>query len=93
MAIQALAPYYETDAEARAAVDRALEMLSGMQDSQGGFASKGIANSESCAQVVVALTSLGLDPDTDPRFVKNGNSVLDALPFVRRNRRRVYPRR
>ena len=27
----------------------------------------------------MALTSLGLDPDTDPRFVKNGNSVLDAL--------------
>ena len=36
-------------------------------------------NSESCAQVIVALTALGIDPTADSRFVKNGHTVLDAL--------------
>ena len=27
----------------------------------------------------MALTALNIDPDTDERFVKNGNSALDAL--------------
>lgn len=83
MAIQALAPYYESNANVKAAVDRALAKLSTMQDSFGSFGSvvsgSSSSTSESCAQVVVALTALGIDPDSDPRFVKNGNSVLDAL--------------
>lgn len=79
MAIQALAPYYDTDSAVQAAVDRALEALSAMQDDRGGFSSYSEANSESCAQVVVALTALGVNPDTDSRFVKAGGSVLDAL--------------
>ena len=79
MAIQALAPYYETDATVKAAVDRALDTLSAMQRPDGGFASWGTVNSESCAQVLVALTALGIDPTTDSRFVKNGSTVLGAL--------------
>ena len=39
----------------------------------------GTANSESCAQVIVALTALGIDPAADSRFVKNGASPLDGL--------------
>ncbi len=79
MAIQALAPYYKTDAKVKAAVDKALEVLSGLQRNDGGFASWGSVNSESCAQVIVALTALGIDPTADSRFVKNGLTVLDAL--------------
>ena len=30
-------------------------------------------------QVIVALTTWGINPDTDSRFVKNGKSVVDAL--------------
>ncbi|MCQ4775812.1 hypothetical protein NE634_19420, partial [Lacrimispora saccharolytica] len=30
-------------------------------------------------QVIVALTAMGIDPNTDSRFVKNGKSVIDAL--------------
>ena len=30
-------------------------------------------------QVIVATTAWGIDPDTDPRFVKNGKSAVDAL--------------
>ena len=79
MAIQALAPYYKTNETVKAAVDKALEALSAMQRPDGGFGSWGTINSESCAQVIVALTALGIDPTTDSRFIKNGLTVLDAL--------------
>ncbi len=79
MAIQALAPYYKTNAEVKTAVDAALSRLSALQNSVGGFASWGTTNSESCAQVLTALASLGVDPLTDERFIKNGCTVVDAL--------------
>ena len=79
MAIQALAPYYKTNETVKAAVDKALEALSALQCNDGGFGSWGTVNSESCAQVIVALTALGIDPTTDSRFVKNGSTVLGAL--------------
>ena len=79
MAIQALAPYYKTNETVKAAVDKALEVLSALQRNDGGFGSWGTVNSESCAQVIVALTALGIDPTADSRFVKNGHTVLDAL--------------
>ena len=67
----------ETDI--KAAVDAALTYLSDAQQADGGFMSWGAANSESCAQVIVALTALGIDPAADSRFVKNGASPLDGL--------------
>lgn len=79
MAIQALAPYYKTNETVKAAVDKALEALSALQRTDGGFGSWGTVNSESCAQVIVALTALGIDSTADSRFVKNGHTVLDAL--------------
>ncbi|MDY3249437.1 MAG: prenyltransferase/squalene oxidase repeat-containing protein [Candidatus Choladocola sp.] len=79
MAIQSLAPYCKTNPTVKAAVDRGVNRLSAMQDENGGYGSWGQTNSESCSQVIVALTALGIDPNTDPRFVKNGKSVMDAL--------------
>ena len=79
MAIQALALYYKTNETVKAAVDKALEALSALQRNDGGFGSWGTINSESCAQVIVALTALGIDPTADSRFVKNDLTVLDAL--------------
>lgn len=78
-AIQALAPYYNSNAKVKQAVDTALEKLSQAQNKNGGFESWGVENCESCAQVIVALTSLGIDPDKDARFVKNGKASIDAL--------------
>lgn len=78
-AIQALAPYYGSNNKVKLAVDTALEKLSQEQNKNGGFESWGVENCESCAQVIVALTSLGIDPDKDARFVKNGKSSIDAL--------------
>ena len=80
MAIQALAPYNdEAHPEVIAAIDKALNLLSGMQNDDGGFSSMGYRNCESAAQVIVALSALGLDANTDSRFVKNGHSVLENL--------------
>ena len=80
MAIQALAPYNDEDhPKVKSAIEAALTLLSGMQQNDGGFASFGTPNSESAAQVVVALSALGLDANTDSHFVKNGYSVLENL--------------
>ena len=61
MVIQALAPYYG-DAQVKTAVDNALKVLKSMQKSTGGFSTYGTYNAESTAQVIVALTALGIDP-------------------------------
>lgn len=79
MAIQALAPYYSKNADVKAAVDKALDVLSASQQENGGVASWGTVNVESCAQVLTALASLGIDADTDERFIKNGNTLVDAI--------------
>ena len=78
MALTSLAPYQE-ETDVKAAVDAALTYLSDAQQADGGFMSWGAANSESCAQVIVALTALGIDPASDERFLKDGASPLDGL--------------
>jgi hypothetical protein len=50
-----------------------------LQNSNGGYSSWGTENSESIAQVIICLTTLGINPYTDSRFIKNGNSLVDAL--------------
>ena len=84
MALTALAPYCKKDPTVKQAIDKAIARLSEMQDDDGGFSTtygdgKYIATSESTAQVLTALSALGIDGDTDSRFVKNGSSVVDAL--------------
>ncbi len=84
MALQALSPYYNINAEVKIAVDKALDLLSKAQNDDGDFSSlqmngEYIPTGESTAQVIAALTALGINPDTDPRFVKNGISAVDAL--------------
>jgi hypothetical protein len=77
MALQALAKYQDRE-DVKKVTAEALACMSQKQDAKGGFASWGTANSESVVQIIVALTELGLPLD-DPRFVKNGNTLLDNL--------------
>lgn len=65
MALQALAPYYKDGGNetVNTAVRKALNWLSGKYRS-------GYDSSESCAQVVIALSALNLDANTDARFTK-----------------------
>ena len=89
MALQAFAPYYtgritvgtELQKQIREAVDRNIQVLSDMQKTSGAYSSYGSENAESTAQVLVALSSLGIDGRTDSRFVKSGKSVLDGLLY------------
>ena len=76
MALQALAPYQEQYPEV---IDAALNVLSAAQLPSGGFESWGAQSSESCAQVLLALCELDVDPETDERFQKDEGSVIDAL--------------
>lgn len=78
MALQALAKYQDQPAVA-AATERALDIMSKKQDSRGGYSnSDGDLNLESAVQVLVALCELGISWN-DPRFVKNGNTLLDNV--------------
>lgn len=65
MALQALAPYHKDggNGTVNTAVEKALNWLSGKYRS-------GYDSSESCAQVVIALSALNLDANTDARFTK-----------------------
>lgn len=79
MTLQALAPYYPGDPEVQGSVDRALGWLSAQQNDKGDFTSWGSGTAEGTAQTVIALCSLGIDPRTDERFLKNGSSAMDGL--------------
>ena len=94
MAIQALAPYYNSELKydylrksdgaalnttVRGVVDRALDRLSALQTADGDFISWGTRNVESTCQVAVALCSLGIFPLSDERFIKNGKTLLDGI--------------
>lgn len=83
MAIQSLANYMDQK-EVKGAVDRALKIMSKKQLSTGGYNSWGTENCESTAQAIVALTALGIDIDTDSRFIKtdkkgNKNTLMDGM--------------
>lgn len=82
MALTALAPH-KGEQRVSSAVNDGLSFLSSKQLSSGGFSSYGTENAESSAQVIVALTALSINPKTDSRFLKNGNSVFSALSKFR----------
>ena len=72
MALCALAPY-STDATVAGVVRDAFLWLSDAQGAGGDYGS-----AESCAQVLLALATFGIDC-ADAHFVKDGKSPLDAL--------------
>ncbi len=88
MALTALAPYRylqktffigNKEITMREAMDQGVFYLSENQSHEGDFSNFGSYNLESSAQVMVALTSLGVDPVNDKRFIKNNHNVLDGL--------------
>ncbi len=79
MVITALSPYRESNQDVAKAIDRALSLLSESQLSDGSYSSHGQVTCESTAWVLIAITSLSIDPKTDERFIKEGNDLLAAL--------------
>lgn len=77
MALQALAKYRQQP-DVEQAIEKAVEVLSEMQNDEAGFTAYNADSSETVAQVIVALTELGISID-DSRFVKNGKTLEDRL--------------
>ena len=77
MALQALAKYQDRP-DVAAAIERGLELLSQQQNVNGSFTEHSTESSEAVSQTIVALTELGISLE-DARFVKNGNTLKDAL--------------
>lgn len=82
MTMNALAPH-RGRADVQNALDRGISFLSERQQDDGGFTSFGTANPESAAQVLTALSALGIDCVSDDRFIKNGNTVIDGIAKYR----------
>lgn len=79
MVLQALAPYKENP-DVKETVSRGVNVLSHMQDESGAYKSYGTLNAESTSQVIIAVTSLGIDPFTDKRFISSeGKTLFDGL--------------
>ena len=78
MTLTALYSYRNQPAVA-AACEQAIAWLSDAQLATGGFPYGEGETSESCAWAIVSLTTWGINPDTDPRFIKNGKSAVDNL--------------
>ncbi|MDY0235910.1 MAG: S-layer homology domain-containing protein [Gudongella sp.] len=78
MTITALSSYMDTPKVADA-VNKGIELLASMYQNDSGYLSWGSKNSNSASMVIIALSSLGIDADTDIRFVKEDISVLDNL--------------
>ncbi len=77
MTLQALSPYKDKK-EVNAVIEKALTWLSKQQLASGGFTAWGEENSETISQVIIALTSLGIDLE-DTRFVKKNGNLVTAL--------------
>ena len=71
--------FYKDRDDVSRAIEKGISYLSGQQKPSGAFDGGYGVNSNSTAMVVVALAAVGVNPDTDARFIKNGNSVLDGL--------------
>ena len=78
MTLTALYPYRDQPAVA-AACEEAFAWLSESQLDNGGFPYGEGETAESCVWAIVAATTWGINPDTDSRFIKNGNSAIDNL--------------
>lgn len=94
LAVQALSEYYNSlfvynvynkiqdkniETTVKDVIDRALLIFSSLQKEDGDFESYGVSNVESTAQVLISLSSLGIDIETDDRFIKNGNNLYEGI--------------
>jgi len=87
MAVQALALYDNRQGEKTLTqnIKNAINCLSDLQNDDGSFSSLGEPTAESTAQVIIALCISEINPSVDERFIKNGNSAIDALLSFRQD--------
>lgn len=78
MALQSLSKN-QSYKNVKKSISKGLDFLSKSQKQTGGFESWGTENVESACQVVIALSALNINVQTDERFIKNGNTLLSAM--------------
>lgn len=85
MAINALAPYYNTNKDVKTAIDNAVLTLSGMENESGYILNNnGTAievTSETISSLILALTSLGINPEGHQFTNTKGDLVSALLSF------------
>ena len=86
MALAAFAPYYlasdaktaglteDTYNSVKSAVDAAIDTLSKKQGANGSY-----GNTDTDAWVIVGLSSIGIDANTNDKFIKNGHGLYDGM--------------
>ena len=78
--IAGLSFYYDSNETVKTAVDKAVTFLSAAQKADGTYDAYGSgSDANTAAMVVIALSALDIDPNTDERFIKGENSALDGL--------------
>jgi hypothetical protein len=80
MVLTALSRYQDV---AKDAIDKAINYLKSVEQNDGGFVNYS-PNSNSAAQVILALSSLGIDP-TAGAFDKNGHNPMNNLDQYKSN--------
>ena len=85
MAVQAMAPYQNSNPKAKAAVDRAIAYMKNKMSDKAGFVGWGSENSCSTAQVVTALTAAGIDPTSAEFTVNENNPIINLDSYKTKN--------
>lgn len=78
LAINALSPYYTTNSDVKASVDKAVSSLSILQNESGYIADNFGYSSESLDMVILGLTSVGINPE-GTQFTKSKGDLVSAL--------------
>ncbi len=73
-AIASLARFYATNDTVAEFIDNAVAGLSKVQGSNGSY-----GNVNTDAMVIIGLASMGIDPASDIRFIKDGGSLANAI--------------
>ncbi|MBF0780907.1 hypothetical protein IR114_07360, partial [Granulicatella sp. 19428wC4_WM01] len=87
MSLQALAPYYDKNAPednaVKQAVNKGLMYLQQQMNDQAGYGENNVGNSASTAQVLTALTALGINPVSE-EYTRGSNNMVDYLRAFQR---------
>ena len=71
--------FYADRAKVKTAIEKGVNYLASQQKASGAYDGGYGENANSTAMVIIGLAAAGVNPDTDQRFIKNGNSALDGL--------------
>ena len=89
MVIQALGKYYESNQDVKVSLDKALNLISEKQLPTSGIIpnkeSWSSENSCTLSMVIIGLTSMGIDPEKDSRFVKDKGLVSELMSYYIEN--------